>query len=45
MRMERRHARIASRPVPCGLGTRYGTRRKIVMCLGERDVKGGEDDW
>jgi len=36
---------IASRLVTCGLGARYSTRRKIVLRLGERDVKGGEDDW
>ena len=29
-----------------GLGARSSTRRKtVVLRLGERDVKGGEDDW
>lgn len=37
-----RHARITS--VPCGLGARYRTRRKIVLRLGERNVKRREDD-
>jgi hypothetical protein len=39
-----RHARIASCLAACALDARYGTRRKSVLRLGERDVQ-GEDDW
>jgi hypothetical protein len=40
-----RHARSASRRGPRSLGASCGTRRKRILRLGERDVKGGEDDW
>jgi hypothetical protein len=36
---------IASGLGPFGCSARYNTRRKIGLRLGERDVKGGEDDW
>ena len=41
----RKHARIASRHVPCDLGAICSTSRKSILRPGERDVKGGEDDW